>query len=72
MAIIMGKGCLEAIYGLMGWKGLKDIFSTLTKGEKKRCIGESTFKDVISLGQHLHIFPTHLHIFPTHLHIFPR
>ena len=22
MAIIMGKGCLEAIYGLMGWKGL--------------------------------------------------
>ena len=23
MAIIMGKGCLEAIYGLMGWKGLK-------------------------------------------------
>ena len=23
MAIIMGKGCLEAIYGLMGWKGLR-------------------------------------------------
>ena len=23
MAIIMAKGCLEAIYGLMGWKGLK-------------------------------------------------
>ena len=23
MAIIMGKGCIEAIYGLMGWKGLK-------------------------------------------------
>ena len=22
MAIIMGKGCMEAIYGLMGWKGL--------------------------------------------------
>ena len=22
MAIIMGKGCIEAIYGLMGWKGL--------------------------------------------------
>ena len=22
MAIIMGKSCLEAIYGLMGWKGL--------------------------------------------------
>ena len=21
MAIIMGKGCIEAIYGLMGWKG---------------------------------------------------
>ena len=21
MAIIMGKGCNEAIYGLMGWKG---------------------------------------------------
>ena len=20
MAIIMGKGCIEAIYGLMGWK----------------------------------------------------
>ena len=27
MAIIMGKGCLEAIYGLMGWKGLKTQFS---------------------------------------------
>ena len=26
MAIIMGKGCLEAIYGLMGWKGVKLIF----------------------------------------------
>ena len=25
MAIIMGKGCLEAIYGLMGWKGLKSV-----------------------------------------------
>ena len=23
MAIIMGKSCIEAIYGLMGWKGLK-------------------------------------------------
>ena len=23
MAISMGKGCIEAIYGLMGWKGLK-------------------------------------------------
>ena len=23
MAIIIGKGCLEAIYGLMGWKGLR-------------------------------------------------
>ena len=23
MAIIMGKGCIEAIYGLMGWKGLR-------------------------------------------------
>ena len=22
MAIIMGKDCIEAIYGLMGWKGL--------------------------------------------------
>ena len=22
MAIIMGNDCLEAIYGLMGWKGL--------------------------------------------------
>ena len=22
MAIIMGKGCIEAIYGLMEWKGL--------------------------------------------------
>ena len=22
MAIIMSKGCIEAIYGLMGWKGL--------------------------------------------------
>ena len=22
MAIIMGKGYIEAIYGLMGWKGL--------------------------------------------------
>ena len=22
MAIIMGNGCIEAIYGLMGWKGL--------------------------------------------------
>ena len=22
IAIIMGKGCIEAIYGLMGWKGL--------------------------------------------------
>ena len=21
MAIVMGKGCIEAIYGLMGWKG---------------------------------------------------
>ena len=25
MAIIMGKGCLEAIYGLMGWKGLRTL-----------------------------------------------
>ena len=25
MAIIMGKGCLEAIYGLMGWKGLRGV-----------------------------------------------
>ena len=25
MAIIMGKGCMEAIYGLMGWKGLKKL-----------------------------------------------
>ena len=25
MAIIMSKGCLEAIYGLMGWKGLRRI-----------------------------------------------
>ena len=23
MGIIMGNGCMEAIYGLMGWKGLK-------------------------------------------------
>ena len=23
MAISMGKGCIEAIYGLMGWKGLR-------------------------------------------------
>ena len=23
MAIIMGKGCMEATYGLMGWKRLK-------------------------------------------------
>ena len=23
MAIIMGKGCIEAMYGLIGWKGLK-------------------------------------------------
>ena len=23
MAIIMGKDCIEAIYGLMGWKGLR-------------------------------------------------
>ena len=23
MAIIMGNDCLEAIYGLMGWKGLR-------------------------------------------------
>ena len=22
MVIIMGKGCIEAIYGLMGWKGI--------------------------------------------------
>ena len=22
MVIIMGKDCIEAIYGLMGWKGL--------------------------------------------------
>ena len=22
MAIIIGKGCIEAIYGLIGWKGL--------------------------------------------------
>ena len=22
MAIIMDKGCIEAIYGLIGWKGL--------------------------------------------------
>ena len=22
----MGKGCIEAIYGLMGWKGLKSEF----------------------------------------------
>ena len=25
MAIIMGKGCLEALYGLMGWKGLGQL-----------------------------------------------
>ena len=25
MAIIMRKGCIEAIYGIMGWKGLKII-----------------------------------------------
>ena len=25
MTIIMGKGCIEAIYGLMGWKGLKTV-----------------------------------------------
>ena len=28
MAIIMGKGCLEAIYGLMGWKGLRNYCGT--------------------------------------------
>ena len=27
MAIIMGKGCIEAIYGLMGWKGLSMIMN---------------------------------------------
>ena len=29
MAIIMGKGCIEAIYGLMGWKGLSGRYSNL-------------------------------------------
>ena len=29
MAIIMGKGSIEAIYGLMGWKGL--MYPTETK-----------------------------------------
>ena len=29
MAIIMGKGCLEAIYGLMGWKGVRNAHVTL-------------------------------------------
>ena len=38
MAIIMGKGCIEAIYGLMGWKGLStktlpplDVFEFIYK-----------------------------------------
>ena len=29
MAIIMGKGCIEVIYGLMGWKGLLGLTSRL-------------------------------------------
>ena len=31
MAIIMGKYCIEAIYGLMGWKGLMISLSDLYK-----------------------------------------
>ena len=31
MTIIMGKGCLEAIYGLMGWKGLNTLQWELDK-----------------------------------------
>ena len=31
MAIIMGKDCIEAIYGLMGWKGLKHVSNDFRK-----------------------------------------
>ena len=38
MAIIMSKDCLEAIYGLMGWKGLK----TNNRGEGVVVDGEGS------------------------------
>ena len=41
MAIIMGKGCLEAIYGLMGWKGLIPI---LHSGKMSSLNSESVMK----------------------------
>ena len=45
MAIIMGKGCLEAIYGLMGWKGLK---TTYVKDFEKRHLEVENLKDIQS------------------------
>ena len=35
MAIIMGKGCIEAIYGLMGWKGLMYHIVVRNQGRHK-------------------------------------
>ena len=42
MAIIMGKGCIEAIYGLMVWKGLiVKYITSLSVCQVARATGEA-------------------------------
>ena len=51
MAIIMSKGCPEAIYGLMGWKGLMRISQdsmvySLPKAVLRLCECPAVFTEV--------------------------
>ena len=50
MAIIMAKGCLEAIYGLMGWKGLMLNWNYNRCFRIYRVVGRASFlKDMIRI-----------------------